>query len=107
MGYIKHHAIVVTSWEGDRLEKARNVAKKFGCNVTNIVGPLGNGYCTFTVVPDGSKEGWATSDEGDEARENFKAWMVANHDGNWWEWVEVAFGTDDANATIIQTTPWI
>lgn len=104
MGYIKHHAIVVTSWDEDRLEKAWKMAKDFDCNVTNMVGPLSNGYCTFTVVPDGSKEGWTASAEGDSARENFKKWMVANHEGNWWEWVEVEFGSDDQDAKITDHT---
>lgn len=100
MGYIKHHAIVVTSRDYDRLEKAWKAAKEFECNVTDIVGPLTNGYCTFTVVPDGSKEGWNASDEGDSQREKLKEWMNENYENNWWEWVEVAFGSDDHGARI-------
>ena len=39
-----------------------------------IVGPVEsvtNGYVTFAFMPDGSKEGWDTSDDGDLYRERF------------------------------------
>jgi hypothetical protein len=100
MGYIMHHAIVVTSWDDERIEKAWKKAKECGCEVTAIVGPFTNGYCSFLVPPDGSKEGWDRSYEGDSARESFKAWLKENRDGNWWEWTEIRYGSDGENAEI-------
>jgi hypothetical protein len=103
MGYIKHHAIVVTSWDDKTIEKAWNMAKRIGCQVSEILGPHSNGYCSFLIPPDGSKEGWDRSYEGDEARAIFKAWTNAQRydDGSSsLEWVEVSYGSDDGKAEI-------
>jgi len=107
MGYIRHHAIVVTSWDEKLLAKAHEMAKICGNNVTDIVGPLTNGCCTFCIVPDGSKEGWSTSYEGDDARLQFIAWMNHNrHEcgSSSLQWVEVFYGNDDGKAQIVDST---
>ncbi len=36
-----------------------------------------NGYLSFFVAPDGSKEGWSESQNGDEAREKLTLWLDA------------------------------
>lgn len=38
--------------------------------VTPIVLSSHNGYCSFAILPDGSKEGWDASDQIDTIREN-------------------------------------
>ena len=101
MGYIKHHAIIVTSWDEKRIETAHTVALDTGNNVTGIVGPLTNGYCTFTIVPDGSKEGWPPSDDGDVSRHMFIEWITNNSDRL--EWVYVSYGNDDWAATVVDS----
>lgn len=114
MGYIKHNAIVVTgqrkrdlpNWDREdcEIDDAHRAAKECGCAVTDIVGPLMNGSLSFLVVPDGSKEGWVDSDAGDEARDRFVRWLdkVNGEHGGWFEWVEVWFGNDDADAGIVR-----
>lgn len=76
MGYIRHHAIIVTSTCEISMEKARiKAAELFGLGqVTQILPPAINGYMTFFVGPDGSKEGWLESDGGDNLRMQFIDW---------------------------------
>jgi hypothetical protein len=99
MGYIAHNAIVVTSCGKADIYAAAKKARDLGLT---IVGPpvkeAVNGYRSFLICPDGSKEGWDTSNEGDERRSEWKAWLRAsNHDA---EWCEVRYGYDDGAATV-------
>jgi len=60
MGFISHHAIIVTSNgydEADRkLQEAHDYANKyFGSLTTQIIQSPLNGYKTFFIAPDGSK----------------------------------------------------
>ena len=103
MGYIRHHAIVVTCWEGDQIERAHCKAIEIGLPVSNVVGPQVNGYSSFFIAPDGSKEGWEDSEDGNEKREAFKAWLPG--DCSYCEWVEVAYGHDD-NEALITDSAW-
>ena len=78
MGYMRHHAILVTGIDFGRAEKnvselhraVIDEAERFG--LAHLVSPLSppamNGHRTFTVVPDGSKEGWGESDRGESFR---------------------------------------
>lgn len=115
MGYIMHHAIIVTSWDytceqGKELlaETARQKAIEiFGTALVSpmIDSPL-NGYKTFFVAPDGSKEGWDDSNEGDKRRAEFKIWLRAQADApgdNHYDWVEICYGGDEPelNAGVI------
>lgn len=106
MGYIRHHAIVVTgehSWpdgwtDHHTIFDARQAAIDAGCHlVTEVVGPGVNGTSSFLVAPDGSKEGWKDSDEGDEARGRFIAWL---REGRSFSWAEVVLGSDDGEALV-------
>lgn len=92
MGFVAHHAIIVTSWEWKHLRRAQREAKRLGMSVTNkIQGPV-NAYRSFLIGPDGSKEGWEDSDIGDKRREEWKAFVV--REKLWVEWVEVNYGSD-------------
>lgn len=72
MGLMRHHAIVVTSWQTETIHEVHELAvATFGRLVTPIVESYTNGYLTFFVGPDGSKEGWDTSDAYDRKREEF------------------------------------
>ncbi len=102
MGWIRHHAIVVTASFSD-MEKLQAAAD--GCFGTGrcVVGSGGhNGYRTLLVPPDGSKEGWGPSDDGDEARNRFVEWLGAQayDDGSSpYSWVEVEYGETEPVVT--------
>jgi hypothetical protein len=105
-----HHAIVVTSWKIELLIEAHAEAVALGTRdpgspfgrrlweVSELTPESTNGYRSFFVAPDGSKEGWDTSDAGDGARQQFIDWLDAQRyeDGSTsLSWVVVAFGEDD------------
>lgn len=81
MGYIKHQAVIAVviddSSDVDQLRRqlAELIDKPFNRSAEQLlVGPtpsLVNGYVTYALLPDGSKEGWSTSDLGDRARQIF------------------------------------
>jgi hypothetical protein len=74
MGYIKHHAIVVTSWNDALIVEAHAKAVEY-CRLVTPLSETGvNGYRSFLIAPDGSKEGWGDSDLGDAEREAFIRW---------------------------------
>jgi hypothetical protein len=98
MGYIKHHAIVVTG--RDNITLAVEQAKAFGLTVVDHSEYVVNGYRSMMVCPDGSKEGWDNSDVGDEARECFLVWL---REARGFEWVFISYGSDDADASIEET----
>jgi hypothetical protein len=64
---------------------------------------------TFMIIPDGSKEGWPGSDEGDARREAFLAEVrrraaltLLDEDDEWFfDWVEVQYGNDDGITKIV------
>jgi len=108
MGYIKHHTIVVTGVNGEKVIKAREKAIKifkksftgdplFAPNgsklISDIIKGVANSQYSFFIAPDGSKEGWGTSLDGDKAREKFLVWLHKNRED--FDYVEVIFGGDD------------
>jgi hypothetical protein len=70
MGHITHHAIIVTG-QGKHLKEALTLANKIFPDVSPILPSVMNGYETFFVPPDGSKEGWQASKDGDKRRAEF------------------------------------
>jgi len=87
MGYIKHNAIIVTDWDEDRIASLHKTAKSmFGVLVSELVPSVANMYLTFLIAPDGSKEGWNTSNEYDKKREQFFRLMTGYPDA-----VEVSY----------------
>ena len=105
MGYMRHHAIVVTSISDDLIKKAN--AKALGLfgpgGVSTILPPQNNGYMTFIVPPDGSKEGWPESDKGDDLREAFIEWLREQYyedGGTSLSWAEVQYGDDEDEAKL-------
>lgn len=107
MGYVRHHAIVVTSWDFVLLERARVCAVELGMTVTEIKRSTVNSYCSFLIAPDGSKEGWDASDEGDQQRAAFVLWLDDQRyeDGSTsLDWVEVQYGDENNANRIIQSS---
>lgn len=105
MGYMRHHAIVVTG-PSKEMKKVANKAAKVADEafyITLVTPPSINDYSSFLVAPDGSKEGWEESEKGDNAREKIKEYLrsLAFSDGSTsFKWVEVQYG-DDNHETII------
>jgi hypothetical protein len=97
MGFMKHDAIIVVSWNANDIERAHERALRiFGeRRVSPIVGPVTNNYTSFFVGPDGSKESWDESDEGDRQRHEFLKWAAASTDLYGLEVLAVRFGGDD------------
>jgi hypothetical protein len=115
MGYTRHHAIVVTSFDDELLKSARNKALEiYGANhdpidgnfsklVSEPIVGITNGFVSFFIAPDGSKEGWDTSDQSDACRSKFINWMNAQRfdDGSTvLDFVEVQFGDDNRDTRI-------
>lgn len=100
MGYHRHHAIVVTSWQEESVRKAWAAAREafdgVQAHVSEITPVAINGYASFLVAPDGSKEGWNESNDNDAARDRYVNWLRHASDYSVWvSWVEVNFGGDD------------
>ena len=114
MGYIKHHTIVVTHWDDKKVLETRekaveifkeNFSNDLHCDGDLLVSPviygLTNGYCSFFIAPDGSKEGWGTSDSGNNARKEFLDWL--KKEDNYCDYIEVVFGGDDDREGVIRS----
>lgn len=106
MGYMRHHAIVVTSGHDESIEGAHKAATDLGMTVTPLVSSPINHYRSFMVCPDGSKEGWSDSDEGDKRRDAFVAWLDEGDGDNppWCSWAEVQYGDESGIQGIIRAS---
>ena len=103
MGYIRHNAIVATTWQEESADALVAYASEVGAEA--VVGPeVTNGYRTVMIAPDGSKEGWQESDDGNERRRLIREWLDAGGDrGIYFEWIEVVYGDDDSAASIVDS----
>ena len=94
MGYIAHHAIIVTTWNKERAHLAHQQAIGiFADAVSPMVETKLNGWWSFLIAPDGSKEGWSESEDGDARRAAFMEW--ARHHAGYIDAVEVRYGGDE------------
>ena len=102
MGTIRHHAIVVTFGNYTDAAKAHKLAKDlFTSQVSGVIGPVTNGYFSFFIGPDGSKEGWRESNSLNARR----AWFLnlledLRESGAHSEYVEVSYGADGGAAAV-------
>ena len=105
MGYMRRHAIVVT---GDDYEESKNInaahakATEIFPWVSEICPPQVNGERRFFIPPDGSKEGWVKSDEGDKRRDAFVEWL--NGFNGCVHWVEVCYAEDEPNTRVTRAS---
>jgi len=105
VGLIQHNAIVAVANDEKELDDFRRWLESIDIeSFPMLVGelnvdlgrmfklgdPTWNGYCTVTMVADGSKEGWGASKEGDTLRDMFVEWLSSSD--RYWSWVEVSFG---------------
>jgi hypothetical protein len=103
MGYFSHHTIAVSCMSPDLLREAHAFAVSTGAQISGIVESSINGFVSFHVAPDGSKEGWEDSAEGDARRAKIKAWLrsKAYADGSTsLKWFEVEHPEDGAPRVI-------
>lgn len=99
MGYIRHHSIVVTGIS-EYIAEARNKAIEiFSGLVSGIIPSICNGYESFFIAPDGSKEGWSDSNEGDLKRDGFIEWLETA-DGV--SYCEFYYGDDEGKSKILR-----
>ena len=112
MGYQAHHTIVVTGY-GSSVEEAHAKAVEIGAqyseegwtgNFAALVSPIidgqTNGQRSFFIAPDGSKEGWETSDLGDHFRDEFIEWLRSPN--VYVSWVEVLIDNDDGMTGLLR-----
>jgi hypothetical protein len=95
MGTIQHHAIVVSG--SNSLHAIAEKAREIGCVVLGPSEPQTNMYSTICVIPDGSKECWPESKDGDDRRAEFVRYLESP--GVYADWVEVTFGEYAARVT--------
>ncbi len=94
MGMIVHNAIMVTECSESCMEKAYTKAKEiFGDLCSEIINSPFNGYQSFFIAPDGSKEGWEDSDIFDRKRGDFFEWWTEQ--GLSGDVVELTYGNSD------------
>jgi hypothetical protein len=110
MGYMQHHAILVTTWDDTDNGVAAAHREAERC-MPGLVSPIitgwVNGYSSFFIAPDGSKEGWEDSDKGDAGRADFIRWIRSQDydDGsNRFTWALVQFGDDDEDNRLLAGT---
>ena len=95
MGYMKHEALVMTTWREDR----RYIFDAFRDAMPDefrglLVGPIDapmNGYVSWAFLPDGSKRGWDHSEKAHDLRVALA--KLCDEEGIDWSWVY--FGGDD------------
>ena len=84
MGTIIHDAVIVTAADyypqPDIAAFRESLPDEWQRLVIGPVQSITNGYLTYAFLPDGSKEGWDTSDAGNEYRDQFAALFSFRYD---------------------------
>lgn len=90
---MRHDTIVVTSWQEKGVKAAHDVAMRLLPTLTSpVVQASANGYSSFFIAPDGSKEGWEMSIQADVLWEDFRCW--ARECEYYLDVLSVSFGGD-------------
>lgn len=115
MGYVKHYAMVVTTYDLKKSTEAWNKATEiFGFDmITPIQQSQTNMYYTFFISPSGSKMGWETAEEHERDRDEFITWMEkrmketedSSDDFSSWDYAEFQYGGDDDLTEILRKKP--
>jgi len=103
---MQHHAIIVSNNWGDWLDNAHQKAGELCEELVTPISPYtGDGYRSFAILPDGSKEGWDTSDKFEERRSLFLDYLrsLRYEDGSSpLDWVLVQFGDDELETKVLE-----
>lgn len=105
MGFIRHDAIILTGRSEDVqrvYDKALQHFQGSCVRVSEVTGMAMNATTSFLVAPDGSKEGWTDSDEGDRLRDSFVRWLAV--EGPLIDYIEVRFGGDESHEAWVRTS---
>lgn len=119
MGYMRHHAIVVSGWDkyDDKdeqyIDRAHREVIALQESFPSLcwVSPVSpknlaiNGYRSFFIAPDGSKEGWTESNNGEAFRTavmNKLDEMTGN--GCWVQYAEVQFADDEGVSVVTRAS---
>lgn len=103
MGYLRHEAMIVSNWDAEPVCKAHEAASAIfnaagmGSIVGGIVHHAINGGAAFFIAPDGSKEGWGSSNEGAKAR----AELIDALNSIGADWALVLMGGDDGEFKVL------
>ena len=114
---MRHHAIIVTSWDKKSITAAHQKASElFGelnfswkgndgkiTEITEITPEVTNGYMSFLISPDGSKEWRVTSDRGNNARSKFINWLTS-HERIYCNYAEVQFADDEGDNRLLRSS---
>lgn len=106
MGYIRHQGIIATGSDNSDIggkhdtALARERALELGLPCSEIVRGTTNGYTSFLIAPDGSKEGWPESNDQEAKRKEWIEW--ARKSGHYFDWACVSFGGDDAQLAALE-----
>lgn len=107
-----HHAIVISTFDEEYALAAHVKARALGCTISSIDQSPMNLLYSFMVCPDGSKEGWEESDEGDAQRRElieflripYTTLMGMEPDpedrSTPYSWVEVSYGHPEEPAKV-------
>lgn len=101
MGYIRHHAILVTV-SADDAERVRGMLMAAAAGRVNVSEPVPgtiNHEATILVAPDCSKEGWPHSYGGDDARDDIVR-LLRERSGFYAAWCEVMYGDEMGGLSI-------
>lgn len=107
MGYLRHECIVVNGDMSADVLKAHECASAIfnRHGIGGLVGGLThhaiNGGAAFLIAPDGSKEGWTESENGQKARDRFMEFLRSDHVCV--NWALILIGGDDGEYSILQS----
>jgi len=111
MRNIRHHALIITCNDRKVLESIRSKALELykqhmeassGSNlVSGIQDSIVNHYASFFIVPDGSKEGYDASDDGDVIRKKIIEFItpLCKSETYHLSYGEISYGADDGSTT--------
>lgn len=117
MGIVIHHAFVVTASYRQEADEGNGghwadvahaeATRLLGDLVTPVIDGGLNNVRSFAVLPDGSKEGWAESDEVEAGRARLGDWLrgQAYEDGSSpLSWVLVEWGPDTDRPSVVRSS---
>ena len=100
---IEAHAVATALFRSEVIQRDTYSADKAAMVSPILLAPI-NGHRSFFIAPDGSKEGWDISKNGNTARAKFREYLrsLEYADGSTpLKWVEVQYGDDDLVTAII------
>lgn len=98
MGVENNNAVLATTWDDEAVARIKEWIAAQPAewrSLFAVVATIMNGRTTVVLCPDGGKEGWKTSNAGDDLRQRFIAELTSNDyefGSSPWDWVEIGYG---------------